>query len=428
MVARRFSRSIAAATSVFVMYFLVSMTGKALGMLLVPLRDDFGVDTWVVGTVFALVDSVSDLTGPIASFTGKKFGNRLGTIAGGCMVVAGFVVSSLASKFLYVALSISFFVALGISLTQVLTVVSLGQHFNNNNNRGFALALGIGKSAVSISLVCSPPLIKLFIDTYGWRATMLLQGSICAHYVVSGVLLGNPSQEGVPDGTRPDYERLPDDCPSCDSNEGKCVSTLRALGRKMGRALDWSPMTESDFWMITVILVMCKTNKNAWIIYFVPAALRKGFTLESAAVMVTVAGIGGLAGTFLASFVVYTEKLTTTAATVVATILAALPHIVNCWMVTDWLLMANAFVLLTGVGAVFTLVAVMLKEYLGQDRLAQAMGWSNFFAGLFRCLGGFIPGFVYDHTGSYDFGFAVIGILQLIVMVPLLLKSLRSCR
>ena len=57
------SAGLTAVGAAFLQIFVYVTTVKSLGMMLVAMQDEFGSDTWVLGTIFAVVECVTDLLG-----------------------------------------------------------------------------------------------------------------------------------------------------------------------------------------------------------------------------------------------------------------------------------------------------------------------------------------------------------------------------
>ena len=57
----QFTAGVLATVAVFVMFFVNLMINKSLGMLLIAMREEFITQTWMLGSVFASILSVSDL-------------------------------------------------------------------------------------------------------------------------------------------------------------------------------------------------------------------------------------------------------------------------------------------------------------------------------------------------------------------------------
>ncbi|XP_022101844.1 monocarboxylate transporter 13-like [Acanthaster planci] len=240
----------------FLQFFVTAIIVKSLGILLVSMGGELRADTWVLGSVFALIECVSDVLAPLAGPVGSAVGHRQAVMLGGVLVSMGFVAASQATNVLQVALLLNLPLATGYCLTNVLTRASLGEYFDSRN---FALASGITKTGVSISLVCLPPLVQLFNDMYGWRGTMLLVGSIGAHLVVCGALLIPLPEAAMDRNPRAEYEPLTDSQSSklLSRLANKCGTTmsLKPLVLRAGKDLNLSLLRNGNFWIVACIFV-----------------------------------------------------------------------------------------------------------------------------------------------------------------------------
>ena len=278
----------------------------------------------------------------------------------------------------------------GYCLAKILTRANLGQHFDN---RKFALAAVLARTGSAVSLVTMPPLVQLFINTYGWRGTMLLIGSIGAHLVVCGALL-IPRSKGSSISNN-DYQLVSivrDPSNNDQRRPSICNTALNKCCLSLGEMLDLSLMKDFNFWIITLIMVVTRITEAAWFIYFVPYTVAKGFTAESAAVMVTAAGCGRLISILLVSVALYKDKVTSTNVIMVSILLMAISFIINPWLNNGWLVASSAVVVAGTSVLNYSLCDVLVKEILGSERIASAFGLIGFISGIVRIFAGFIPG------------------------------------
>ncbi|XP_022095816.1 monocarboxylate transporter 14-like [Acanthaster planci] len=142
--------------------------------------------------------------------------------------------------------------------------------------------------------------------------------------------------------------------------------------------------------------------------------------------MVAAAGLAHLMGVLLSSMVVFKKIVTSTSVMLVTVVLVSSSFIVEPLLTSGWLISINAIVYVAGMAAVFAIGDVMVKEFLGIDRMANALGWMGFLSGVFRFFSGFVPGWIYDHSGSYDLAFFCLGAVQMVSAVPLLCLCLHN--
>ncbi|XP_022089234.1 monocarboxylate transporter 12-like [Acanthaster planci] len=424
----RLARGVLATIASFVVYALHRTVMKALGVLLVAIRDDFETDTWVAGTVFSATDCVTDLMCPIVGPIGKRFGYRRVCMFGGVMTAAAIIVVSQAPSFLLVAIPLIGPVALGRSITVIITCAALGERFDD---REFALASGIAKMGSALAYIGIPQLVQLCLGTYGWRGTLLILGALCAHLIVCGALIVSSETGRAGANLKNGYQSLPngDRCPDTERKQQelsphRLLLPLKSFYRRMEPIFCLSVLLDFNFWAVTLINIINKIALMAWVIYFVPNAEDRGFSGEIASFMVTVAGVGHIIGILVGSLVVFKQILSSMGCLMLSIPFIAVPLCIGAWMTTSWLMTANATVLMLALGCSYTLVTVVLKEVISNEKFPYAVGWTTFFTSASKLMGGFIPGWLFDHRGSFEVGFAIIGAMQFISFIPIIAQRL----
>ena len=81
-------------------------------------------------------------------------------------------------------------------ISYVITKHLIGCYFSKSITTAYAM-YSMGNSFIFVAVV---PLIQLFLDTYGWRGTMLLLGALLLHLAVCGALMKPPAASGSQDG------------------------------------------------------------------------------------------------------------------------------------------------------------------------------------------------------------------------------------
>ena len=73
----------------------------------------------------------------------------------------------------------------GLGLSYIPLITVLGMYFDKKRN----IAIGFAVSGCGVGMFLYPPLIRFFIQHFGWRGTMLLLGAISLNLCVIGALL-----------------------------------------------------------------------------------------------------------------------------------------------------------------------------------------------------------------------------------------------
>ena len=270
------------------------------------------------------------------------------------------------------------FAAPTIGITNVLSKVYLGQHFS----RRYALAAGLGQTGNAVAFLVVAPVVQLFLDTYGWRAAMLLFGAICSHSVAVAVAVRVRI---------PRYTSVPVKPEESTSEEDAEPRNRKALCVRLWEDLDLGIIFEFNFLVLFTGYAVRVSTYIAWVIYYVPHLEAKGISPQTAAVLCSVAGVGFIIGTVVWSpFIVRGWMKTSTV--LIASNLAFSAALVSDPWVND--VAGQAIITLVsgmGLSALCTVSEVLTKD-LYPNRLTSAFGTLRFFCFLPRLIIGFLSG------------------------------------
>ncbi|XP_022100320.1 monocarboxylate transporter 12-like [Acanthaster planci] len=276
------------------------------------------------------------------------------------------------------------------------------------------MASGWAQTGDSFAFVVIPPLTELCLTTYGWRGNLLIIGAVCLHLAPCGVLLKRykHTDEGEPE-TSP-LLTLAKNPPGC-----KRSSELKPLCENKTTSSTMDLFTNPFYWIAVVISTGTHVTSGLWRIYFVPHAIAKGVALQDAALYVTLAGSTTLILKILHGPIVDRGLMSSRPLLGVAAFIATTGLIIDPWMNSDWQIACCGVMVLPFTGICFNLSDVITKELLGTDQLDNVFGWIGLKSGLVRIALGFVPGWIYDQTGSYDAAFVMIGCMQSLTLIGL---------
>jgi MFS family permease len=140
-----------------------------------------------IGSLFMAVPLLS---GPIGSALVDRYGCRTMTIIGAIVSGIGFTLSAFVDTIELMYITFGVIAALGLGLCCVTAVVILMHWFEKKR----ALAIGLGPMGTSlVSIVFDyAPMTQKFIDTYGWRVTVLLLAGTFLIIGVCGAVMRDP--------------------------------------------------------------------------------------------------------------------------------------------------------------------------------------------------------------------------------------------
>ncbi|XP_038066068.1 monocarboxylate transporter 12-like isoform X1 [Patiria miniata] len=398
---------------------------KGLGVLVPTLQVQFATSTWIIGWIVAMLTGSVGLSGIFAGPLGKRFGSGVVFIISGLLVSWGFMMTAFTLDSVQLALLQTLIAGPGLGFANVLSREAVGRCFSDN----YATASAISQTGLSAAMLICAPVTQLFLDTYGWRGTLLLLGGSSMHLVVCGQLLHKILP---PTKQRGAYDLLSSDETSdqraAQGTEDHCGGrSARELGnecwqlaRSAVQHLDCQLFCDVQFWLIFIWTIGTLFPFEMWYIYFISLAQSKGFSPTDAAVFVTYAGIGNVVLKIVHAPVVDRRIIKMRPMIVGSMVLSFASLVVTPWNNAYWSMALSACVFMACTAIFANLHDVLIKEVLGKDRMACAFGWVGIIFGAIRIAFGFFPGWIYDQTGSYDLAFLILAGLQPLGLIALL--------
>ncbi|XP_071801420.1 monocarboxylate transporter 12-like isoform X2 [Asterias amurensis] len=326
----------------------------------------------------------------------------------GFIVGAAVVVGSLSTSIIHLSISLTL-AGVGLGIPTVLTMAAVGQRFTTN----YATAVGISKSGSSIAMLTLVPLIQLFLDTYGWRGTMMLIGGLSFHLVVCGALMV------VVDKNLPHTHAYIAMEQNEDHSENDVTSRCGTFWKYVTHNLDLKLLRNMCYWAAAAIYCVNYTVFDMWIIFFVSMAQSKGFSPEDAAIFVTVAGVFNLISKLIQGYLIDRVFRSCWAPLCVMTIVSSAMLIATPWLNSYWLLMTSSSIFMFCIGITTCLQDVLFKQIFGAELLSGIFGWFGIKLTILRLCVEFIPGWFYDMSGTFNEAFIFIGTAAAVPLIPL---------
>ena len=217
---------------------------------------------------------------------------------------------------------------------------------------------------------------------------MLLMGAIFAHLAVCGALM-RTAGGGKPRTNA--YQRIPSDAPSSThqpSFRSGCFLLWKGFTANLDLSLLWNPR----FWTVATLYGNVKFVFDMWSIYFVSATQSNGYSVEEAAVFVTVGGVGSLIAKISQGFIVDRGFISCWWLMSVSMVISSAAYCATPWLTSYWAMMTATSLILITDGLFTCLTDVLTKQVLGVDLLAGAYGWTAIVATVFQFAISFLPG------------------------------------
>ncbi|XP_038061079.1 monocarboxylate transporter 12-like [Patiria miniata] len=403
--------------STWVNWFTWTGAVQGLATLLPTLRDQMETYTWVVGWMIVIIEVTLNLVGPIAAPLRSRFGTRICVMVSGTMMGLAFIISSCSSA-VVMAVALAVLAGPGNGISNVLCRELVGQCFSK---KGISTAFSIAQSGASVAVMVVPPMMQLFLDTYGWRASMLLLGAIFLHMPVCGALFQFPSSSDTALASK--YSVVPDDCveeeseePLTKRNEPQKKSVFRALCQNLNTEL----LLNRSYWCVAVISIVHHVACLGWSVYFIPHTQTKGFTPQESVILTSIMGVTKIIAAFtLGPLMDNIQVVSSKGFMGIALTSLTAYYLIDPWITSFWLNAINIAIFGCSTFLIWVLVDVLACEVVPADCLGSAFGWIGMKAAVFSFLLLFLPGLNFDLGGSYTLAFMLMGGLQVFAIVAL---------
>ena len=272
--------------------------------------------------------------------------------------------------------SLPFFVlGVGQAFTQVPSTEPLFWYFPNN----FATVNGISLAGGAVGMMILPPLSERLLNAFGWRGSIALLAVVSLNVVVVGAIL-----------KRPKWTKHQNTHSNKTNSQCSLQNAFAAIRKKLNFKLF---TTYPIFTLFQVICLLNGVLYTTWVLFLVPDAVSRGFSLTKAVYLSTIGGVGFIIGR-IGNGILIDWKLISdiNLYTVLMAILAASVSI-GTLARTFWVLSVLAFTVGICLGAQYPLAMLLAKAQVEEERWAMsAIAWTYLFQGTGNSLAGLITG------------------------------------
>ncbi|XP_060568233.1 monocarboxylate transporter 11-like isoform X1 [Ruditapes philippinarum] len=189
----------------------------SFGIIFIALEEIFEGSKTEIAWIPSLTTGLLHSSGLLASILVNKFGCRIVTIVGGITCTIGYVLSMFAPNIYYLYLTMGVIAGCGFGMVFMPAVLIVTQYFT----RLRSVACGIALSGCGIGVFIFSPVLKLLLDDYSLKGTLLILSAITLNYIPCGfVFLPLSQKQGQqPVTTRQKYDN-PDEFDSLMDHDG----------------------------------------------------------------------------------------------------------------------------------------------------------------------------------------------------------------
>jgi MFS family permease len=368
------------------------------GVLINPLRQEFGWSTSVISAAVSVNLILFGLTAPFAAALMERFGIRRVVAAALLLVAAGSGLTVFMRASWQLVLCWGILVGLGTgSMAMSFVAMVTGRWFVKR--RG--LVTGVLTAGGATGQLAFLPVLATLIARYGWRAAALTVAG-CAVAVVPLVLLflrDHPASVGLPAYGAEEVTPLP---PRTTGAARRAVTALRDAAKT------------GTFWLLAGSFAICGATTNGLIgTHFIPAAHDHGMPQTTAAGLLALVGAFDIVGTVASGWLTdrYDSRLLLAMYYGLRGLsLLVLPGLLAATLHPTMLV----FILFYGLDWIATVppTIALCRERFG-DAGPVVFGWVFASHQIGAALAASAAGIIHDRSGAYDTAFYIAGFLAL---------------
>ncbi len=363
----------------------------SFGLFLQPMSMANGWGREVFGLAVALSNLMWGLTQPFTGMLADRFGAGRVLFAGGLLYALGLVCMANSTTALGLTLALGVLIGLGMSCTTFNIVFgALGRAYSPERR---SIVLGIGSSAGSFGQFALLPLALILISTLDWYWALIAFSALAAAMV--------PASFGVADkgyhGTHA---------------AGTGVSLKEALAEAF---------RHKGFWLLGVGYFTCGFQIVFIGTHFPAFLLDQGLTVRDGTVALALIGLFNIFGSYLAGHLGGRFSKTYLLSGLYAVRGAAIVVLIAFPLTPMSVYLFAAIFGFTWLGTV-PLTNGVVAGIFGVKHLAMLSGFVFFFHQLGSFFGGWLGGYLFDHTGSYQLVWLIaiaLSVISTIVNLPI---------
>lgn len=366
-------------------------TQLCFGVFLKPLIEEFGWTRAAASGAMSVVMGIAGLIGIIMGKLTDKYNARIiitiGVLIGGLAYLLLSNMNALWHLYLYFGLGAG--ICVGSTYTPVNATIS--KWFDQKR----ALALGTALLGITVGQMVLSPITAYIITEHGWRIAYLVLSMVVFVTAIPAVILIGKSPP-VPAQARSSQHEI--------SKSGQSVQPQGFSAREASKT--------APFWMLMITGFVLSAGFYFVISHIVTYATDIGMSITTAALILTMTSVGGIAGTLLAWSI--TVKLGNKYALLVLIAGEALAMFLFIFTHSTWSFYAVAILFGFSFGAASPVRMAMVPPLFGLKSIGIILGLATFAWSVGGITGPVLSGYIFDVSHSYDTAFIFSGMLLVI--------------
>ncbi|MEH2609583.1 MFS transporter [Bradyrhizobium sp. AZCC 1693] len=359
----------------FAITFLGFGSAYTFSAFLEQLQRDFGASRGSVSLVFSLAGFLYFGLGIISGPLADRFGSRPFAVIGMVLLGVGLALASAAQNLVEVYAAYSLGVGLGCGCAYVPAIGAVQRWFVRR--RGFASGLAV--AGIGVGTLVMPPLASLLISALGWRGAYLVL-AVLALVVGGGMALlieNDPRGRGLnPDGDEQ-------------------AQSVQAGGTSVRDAI-----RSGRFISLYAACLICSFGVFVPFVHLVPFARDHDIAAATAALLLSVIGIGSTAGRFFLGAIA--DRMGRERSLLMMFI--GMSASLSIWALSAnvWSLAVFAFVFGVFYGGWVAVLPAVVTDYFGGRNVSGIIGVLYTSVAFGTLIGPSAAGFAFDLSHSYE--------------------------
>lgn len=396
---------------------------SVFGFFIDPLAEEFAVSRATITTAPVILILVPAFFGPFVGRIADKLPIRVVMMIGLCISTGSLYLISLAPSLLYAAIGFAVFV-IGMSLCGPIVINALlVKIYQNDSGRALAIA-AMGASFAGMTL---PKWVASLLEGGTWRDAlsalaiaifMLLAVVIFFAIPRTATPLQKPSQKSIAKDTLNNIS-APEQ-----KNDNSDIETKTTPNSSADSSADKPFLRNKAFWLVGIGVAMTFNAALVLGICYPPHLIGLGFSLDQAASIIAMGGVGGIIGKICVASLAdkFQQQIKYLVAVIVLIKLGAVIGLMS--ISSFYPLLIVALFLGAGGGAFIPMHPILNSCYFDRSIVGQINGAQMPLFLPFALLGAPMAGLAYDVSGHYYWVLlAVISVLFLALMLLLCLPK-----
>jgi len=383
----------------------------SFGVFFKPLAADFSSSRAAISGVYSVFMITSGIFAILVGWLADRFGPTKILALCGFMMGLGLVLASQVNALWQLYITYGLIVGIGMSAAFPISTGTTARWFLKR--RG--LALGIVSAGVGLGTLTMLPVAERLITAFGWSGAYFVFGLAAGILIIACALFLRRDPEEM--GCRPyGMETQPSES-NTDHEEG-----TRHIAPETGVTL-WTAVRTRPLWMLMFIYFLFNFSLQMVMVHLVNYATDLGITPLVAATLVSVIGIGSIAGRLIMGTV--SDKIGSNNALLICCIVLATSLLGLIFARELWMFYLFAIVFGFAYGGEVPQIPALIGQFFGLRAVTALVGTILAGIALGGALGSWTGGQIFDVTHSYQIAFAIAVIAGLFsVITTVVLKKM----